>query len=378
MESGLYLHVPFCKSKCHYCDFYSQTVSSNKEGLLDAMVAEIRSEADFLLRQKPSLRTIYFGGGTPSLLQVDDFNRLFDAIESSFDISCVEEVTLEANPDDLTPEYLQQLQSLPFNRISIGIQSLDDECLKRINRRHTASQAKQAVLDCKAAGFYNISIDLMYGLPGQSLEQFGRTVQEALTLPVTHISSYALSWEEGSILYQQLQKGLLTQASDEMLEACYFELNNLLMMHGFHRYELSNFALDGFESKHNSSYWNGTPYLGVGPSAHSYNGMVRRMNVASVDRYVEGISKGAPEREEEFLDVNTLYNDFVMTGLRTTKGIVVKELERLFGISKRYYCLHNARKSLLNGFLVYEDERLRLNEKGLFIADDICSDLIWV
>lgn len=342
------------------------------------MATEIRGETFFLAEKQPALRTIYFGGGTPSLLRPADFKRLFEAIDSSFDTSRVLEVTLEANPDDLTPEYLQALRLFPFNRISMGVQSLDDAALQRINRRHSAEQAKQAVMNCRAAGFTNISIDLMYGLPGQTVEQFVQTVHEALALPVTHVSSYALSWEEGSVLYKLLQQGLLEQASDEMLEACYVALNHLLAEKGFQRYELSNFALPGFESKHNSSYWDGTPYLGIGPSAHSYNGTVRRMNVASVDRYAEGIANGMPVREEELLDVNTRYNDYVMTRLRTTRGIVLKEIEFQFGLSKRDYCLENARKSLSNGFLIHEDGRLRLHEKGLFIADDICSDLMWV
>jgi oxygen-independent coproporphyrinogen-3 oxidase len=345
------------------------------------MVAEIHSEVAFLTggkSVKPSLRTIYFGGGTPSLLNVDEFHLLFDAIWSSYDTSCLKEVTLEANPDDLTPEYLQGLRTLPFNRISMGVQSLDDAALHRINRRHTAFQAKQAVADCMAAGFTNISIDLMYGLPGQTVDQFRQTVQEAVELPVTHISSYALSWEEGSVLYKRLQQGVLKQASDEMLEACYLELNRLLAEKGFMRYELSNFAQPGYESKHNSSYWDGTPYLGIGPSAHSYNGNMRRMNVASVDRYVEGIVSGKAIREEELLDENTQYNDFIMTRLRTTQGIDLSELERLFGPSKRMHCLSNAQKSVKNGFLLHEDNGLRLHEKGLFIADTICSDLFWV
>lgn len=378
MDAGLYLHIPFCKSKCHYCDFYSQTALTYKVPLIQAMAAEIRAEAAFLPDEKPALRTIYFGGGTPSLLQPADLKLLFDAIDASFNTNRLQEVTLEANPDDLTPEYLEALRTLPFNRISMGVQSLDDAALQRINRRHSAEQAKQAVADCVEAGFTNISIDLMYGLPGQTLDQFKQTVQEALELPVTHLSSYALSWEEGSVLYKQLQQGLLKQASDEMLEACYVALNQLLAENGFRRYELSNFAKPGFESKHNSSYWDGTPYLGIGPSAHSYNGKVRRMNVASIDRYREGIETGKPVREEESLDANTRYNDYIMTRLRTTGGIFVRELEHLFGVSKRYYCLFNARKSLLNGFLTYENDRLRLHENGLFIADDICSDLMWV
>lgn len=378
MAAGLYLHIPFCTSKCHYCDFYSVTALSRKDDVVQAMVKEIQSETVFLGAAKPALRTLYFGGGTPSLLQSEDFSRLFNAIETSYDLSGLEEVTLEANPDDLTPDYLALLRQFPFNRLSIGVQTLDDEALRRINRRHTAGQAKQAVLDCRTAGFNNLSIDLMYGLPGQTAEQFRQTLNEALTLPVTHISSYALSWEEGSVLYKELMQGRLQQAPDEVLEACYVELNAVLATHGFQRYELSNFAKPGYESKHNSAYWDGTSYLGIGPGAHSYNGSQRRNNRPSIDCYLEGMRVGEPARELEWLDSNARYNDFIMTGLRTTKGILVKELEKLFGMSKRYYCLYNARKNLKNGFLVYENERLRLDEKGLFIADDICSDLIWV
>lgn len=378
MKAGLYLHVPFCASKCHYCDFYSVTALGKRQEVVEAMVKELQVEARFLGAGKPALRTIYFGGGTPSMLQADEFAKLFKAIEGTYDLNGLEEVTLEANPDDLSPDYLAMLRHFPFNRLSIGIQTLDDEGLKRINRRHTAAQAKQAVLDSVAAGFTNFSIDLMYGLPGQTLEQFAKTLDEALALPVTHVSSYALSWEEGSVLYQELLQGRLQQAPDDELEACYKVLNKTLSDHGFHRYELSNFAKPGYESKHNSAYWDGSNYLGIGPGAHSFNGEVRRYNVPSIDRYVKGLQTGMPARETEWLDVNTRYNDFIMTGLRTTKGILVRELERLFGMSKRYYCLLNARKSLQNGFLVYEDEHLRLDEKGLFIADDICSDLIWV
>lgn len=378
MEAGLYLHIPFCTSKCHYCDFYSVTALSRKGEIVEAMVKELQTETGFMGSSKPALRTIYFGGGTPSLLQAEDFTRLFNAIKASYDLSSLEEVTLEANPDDLSPEYLAMLRQFPFNRLSIGVQTLDDAGLKRINRRHTAAQAKQAVLDSRAAGFTNISIDLMYGLPGQTAELFRQTVNEALALPVTHVSSYALSWEEGSVLYKELKQGRLQQAPDELLEAAYFELNAVLAAHGFQRYELSNFAKPGYESKHNSSYWNGTSYLGIGPGAHSYNGVLRRFNLPSIDQYLEGMRRGEPARELEWLDSNARYNDFIMTSLRTSKGILVKELEKLFGVSKRYYCLYNARKNLKNGFLVYEDESLRLDEKGLFIADDICSDLIWV
>ena len=345
---------------------------------MEALSLEIRREAVFLSSEKPQVRTIYFGGGTPSLLDASEFSRLFDAISDTYNIAACEEITLEANPDDLTSEYIQQLRQFPFNRISIGVQSLNDKELKLINRRHTASEAMEAVRLCKTGGFDNISIDLMYGLPGQTSESFEQTVCQALTLPVTHISSYALSWEEGSVLFHKLKKGVLKEASDEWLETCYFRLNRWLQSAGFIRYELSNFSLPGYESRHNSSYWNGTAYLGVGPGAHSYNGVERRYNEPSIDAYLKGIHSGNPARKTEILDDNTNYNDFVMTRLRTTNGILMAELERLFGVSKKNYCLSNAKRSLDNGLLVYENDRLKLDDKGLFIADAICSDLIWV
>jgi len=375
--SGLYIHIPFCKSKCHYCDFFSETTLLKKNELIDALLTELKTEMLFLHEAKPVIRTIYFGGGTPSLLEETDFEKIFSTISNFYNISSCEEITLEANPDDLTSEYLQMLRKFPFNRISIGVQSLEDNELRAINRRHTSDQAMEAVKACHLAGFENISIDLMYGLPEQTLDSFSKTIEKALSLPVSHISSYALSWEEGSVLYQKLKKGILKQKSDEFLESCYFELNSLLMANGFLRYELSNFSHPGYESKHNSSYWDGTYYLGVGPGAHSYNGSIRRSNVSSIDGYISGILSNEPVRDGESLDMDTKYNDFIMTRLRTTKGVFMHELERLFGISKRYYCMYNARKSIKNGLLIYEDENLRIDEKGLFIADSICSDLIW-
>lgn len=375
--SGLYLHIPFCKTKCHYCDFYSTTDLSWKTRFVDALISELKSETAFLHHIKPEVRTVYFGGGTPSMLDKNDFERIFEALNQYYDLSSCIEITIEANPDDLSDEYIKLLRSLPFNRISIGVQSFNDNELLEINRRHNSEEAFNAVINCYNAGFHNISIDLMYGLPSQTIDSFRESVLKAVSLPVSHISSYALSWEAGSVLYNKLLKGELKQASDEFLETCYFELNSILASCDFYRYELSNFAKKDFESKHNSSYWDGTYYLGLGPGAHSYNGVERRVNVSSVDKYIKGVSDGEVERETETLNLNDRYNDFIMTRLRTSRGVFMQELEKLFGISKRYYCMYNARKNLKNGFLVYEDNSLKINEKGLFIADTICSDLIW-
>jgi putative oxygen-independent coproporphyrinogen III oxidase len=376
--SGLYIHIPFCIKKCFYCDFFSVPTLARKEEVVDALVQELKMGVTFLGDGCPKLRTIYFGGGTPSLLEKGDFEKLFSTIEKCYDIRSCEEITLEANPDDLNPEYIRMLRSLPFNRISIGVQSFQDEELKAINRRHSAAQAVQAIEDCHAMGFDNISLDLMYGLPGQTMDSFRSSIARALDMPVRHISSYALSWEEGSVLYKKHEQGLLVQTDDEVLETCYFELIDRLERAGFMQYELSNFAVQGFESKHNSSYWNGVPYLGIGPGAHSYNGAVRRMNIRSIAKYISGIKARKPVGETETLDAGTLYNDFIITRLRTVKGLALSELEATFGHERLVYCMDNAAKSIRNGFLIVENDRLRMQRKGYFIADNILSDLLWV
>jgi len=339
---------------------------------------ELMREPAFLGMERPVLRTVYFGGGTPSLLTFNEFERIFKTIESSYDLSTCEEITLEANPDDLTPAYIELLRRLPFNRISIGVQSFDDVELKAINRRHTAAAAFEAIQECSRQGFSNISLDLMYGLPGQTVEGFLESVAMAVSLPIQHISSYSLSWEEGSVLYSKLQSGELKQASEEMSEACFFGMKELLEKAGFEHYELSNFAMPGFRSKHNASYWDGSHYLGVGPGAHSYNGKVRRFNPPSLKLYIEGVKMGSEFRETEELDASTNYNDFIITRLRTMQGLNMSELALLFGAEKSGYCLKNASKSLLNGTLEQVGDWLRLTQKGLFISDAVMSDLLIV
>lgn len=376
--NGLYLHIPFCKSKCFYCDFYSVSETGLKEEWLDALLLELNVEPAFLGTERPVLRTIYFGGGTPSQLTLAEFERIFEAIKANFDLSACEEITLEANPDDLTPAYIAMLRCLPFNRISIGVQSFDDIELKAINRRHTADAAAEAIRSCARQGFGNISLDLMYGLPGQTLASFEASLAKAVSLPVQHISSYALSWEEGSVLYGKLQSGALKEAPEELSEACFFLLKEALEKAGFEHYELSNFAKPGFRSKHNSSYWDGSNYLGVGPGAHSYNGLVRRFNPPSLKRYIAGVVKGSDFRETEELKTETKYNDFIITRLRTKQGLNVVELNALFGAEKTAYCLRNAASSLRNGCLEQVGEWLRLTRKGLFVSDSVMSDLLEV
>jgi len=375
-KNGLYLHIPFCKSKCFYCDFYSVEQTSLKEEWLEALLLELSIEPAFLGTERPVLRTIYFGGGTPSQLSFDEFSQIFASIEVNFDLTECEEITLEANPDDLTPVYVSMLRRLPFNRISIGVQSFLDSELAAINRRHTAAAAVEAIMECFRQGFSNISLDLMYGLPGQTLESFLVSVRQARTLPVTHLSSYSLSWEEGSVLYSKLLRGELKQAPEELSEACFFGMKDVLEHAGFEQYELSNFALEGFRSKHNASYWDGSWYLGVGPGAHSYNGSVRRFNPPSLKRYMKGVRLHSDFREMEELDAATRYNDFIITRLRTIQGINLMELAERFGSPMVDYCLQNALVSLENGTLVRDGDWLRLTRKGLFVSDSVMSDLL--
>ncbi|MCX6308916.1 MAG: coproporphyrinogen III oxidase, partial [Bacteroidia bacterium] len=242
--------------------------------------------------------------------------------------------------------------------------------------RHTAAAAKEAILECSRQGFNNISLDLMYGLPGQTVESFLVSLKQAVALPVKHISSYSLSWEEGSVLYSKLQSGALKQASEEISESCFFVLKDQLEKAGFEHYELSNFALEGFRSKHNASYWDGSSYLGVGPGAHSYNGEMRRFNPPSLKRYIEGMSKGLDFRETEALDAATRYNDFIITRMRTIQGMNMKELAERFGAAMMDYCLKNALVSLHTGTLQLEGDWLALTRKGLFISDSVMSDLL--
>jgi oxygen-independent coproporphyrinogen-3 oxidase len=375
---GLYVHVPFCRSKCAYCDFYSLVSPERMSEWLDAVIDELAEAPAFLKAEKPLLRSVYVGGGTPSLLSASHFERLFRRLESICTLLPGAEITLEANPDDLHPEYLRALRDLPFNRISMGVQSFDDAVLTRIRRRHSADDARRAVEACVQSGYTNLSVDLMYGLPGQSFDSFAASIDAALALPVTHISSYALSWEEGAAWYSRFQKGELHAASDEHMEACFFRLKDQLEAAGFQQYELSNFAREGYMARHNAAYWDGTPYLGIGPSAHSFDGSRRRCNPSSLTAYLNGLRSGATFREEEVLDEAARYNEFVFTRLRTLKGLDLDALRTAFGREKWTYCLQNAALSLSNGTLERAEGYLRLTRKGLFVSNAVFADLMWV
>lgn len=372
---GLYIHIPFCNKRCLYCDFFSSTDLHFQKPFIDALIREMELRQNYL-KQEP-LETVYFGGGTPSLLPSEAFNRLFDAIERLFGLGQCKEITLEANPDDLTPDYVAALRDLPFNRISMGIQSFQDKDLVFLNRRHTCRQAIQAVERCQANGLEEISIDLIYGLPGQTQTEWENNLEEALKLAVPHISAYHLTYEEGTALYKLLAAGKITPAGEEQSVSFFATLIDRLTASGYQHYEISNFALPGHHSRHNSSYWKGTSYLGIGPSAHSYDGKSRQWNVASLPLYIEGIRTGHPNFEREELDEHTRYNEFVITRLRTMWGIRMDDVLQQFGVEKRDYLKQQAAAYIRQGLLNDSAGTLTLSRKGIFISDGIMSDLLW-
>ena len=329
------------------------------------------------LKGKP-IETLYFGGGTPSQLDEKDFRKVFDTVRRIYGMENCHEITLEANPDDLCPEYLQMLSELPFNRISMGIQTFDDTTLKLLKRRHNAAQAIRAVELCRAHGFRNISIDLIYGLPGETTERWEKDLQQAIALDVEHISAYHLIYEEGTPIYKMLQKHQVEEVDEDSSVRFFTLLIDRLCEAGYEHYEISNFCLPGFHSRHNSSYWTEKKYLGCGPSAHSYNGTSRQWNVASLNEYIRGISNGNPTFEVEELDLYTRYNDFVITHIRTQWGMPLPKLRKQYGEELYKYCLRMATPHLQQGTLEIKNDTLKLTRKGIFISDGIMSDMLWV
>lgn len=373
--AGLYIHVPFCTKRCLYCDFYSNTDMSYKKSYVESLLREMEHRNTYL--DEP-LETIYFGGGTPSQLGKDELCAIFEGIYHFFALSEGMEVTIEANPDDLNPRYVSELASLPVNRVSMGIQSFDDADLKFLNRRHNGAKAIEAVSLLKEAGIENISIDLIYGLPGQTIDKWEQNIEKALELDVPHISAYHLIYEEGTVLCRLLEEGRITPVDEESSLRFFSLLRHKLMQAGYEHYEISNFAKPGLYSRHNSSYWRGICYLGLGPSAHSYNGKEREWNPPSLKRWMKGIESGKPEIEYEQLSLDTQYNDYIVTRLRTMWGVDIEEIKELFGEERRTYLLQMAKPHLEQGKLKQEKGKLILTEAGIFVSDGIMSDLLWV
>lgn len=371
--AGIYIHIPFCKKACHYCDFHFSTSLKNKEALVDALCSEIGMRHDYLENKK--LSTIYFGGGTPSLLTSSELDKIISTIREYFEVIPNAEITLEANPDDLTPEKIKELKASGINRLSIGIQSFFDDDLQRMNRSHSAQQAIDAVKNAISYGINNISIDLIYGLPNLTKEKWVHNLQQAFQLNVTHLSAYCLTIEEGTAFNHFLHKGKITLPTEpETIEQ--FELLMIeAAKHDFIHYEISNFCKAGKQSRHNSSYWTNEHYLGIGPSAHSYNGISRQFNVANNIKYIKGISSGILDMEIEMLTPANKFNEYVMTRLRTIWGINPAFISEQFGKETLTTFLSGAEPYLVSGSLQWQQDNLILTQKGKLLADKIASDL---
>lgn len=372
--AGLYIHVPFCARRCVYCDFYSNTDRSLVVPYIEALIREMELREDYLNGE--AIETIYLGGGTPSLLREADLDRLFKAIDRLYGLGDAKEITIEGNPDDLHPDYVAQLKHLPINRISMGIQSFHDDDLRLLNRRHSAQQAIEAVENCVKAGLENISIDLIYGLPGQTPERWAKNLDTAISLQVPHLSAYHLTYEKGTPLDRMREAGQITPIDEDTSLILFGQLIDQLGKAGYEHYEISNFARPNRYSRHNSSYWQGIPYIGLGPSAHSYDKKSRQWNIASIGSYIKAIQEGQLPFEREELSIHDQYDDYIITRTRTRWGLNPSEILTLFGQAYHAYFMRQATKAQTKGLLEIHDGNFRLTRAGIFISDSVMVELL--
>jgi len=374
--AGIYIHIPFCRKRCHYCDFFKSTDLSQKARLLSALETELKNRSEEMISEE--IGTIYFGGGTPSVLMIDELKSLLDVITTHYHVSPQAEITLEANPDDLSQATLTAIREIGFNRLSMGVQSFSEADLKIMNRRHGVMQAVQSVKWAKKAGFSNLSIDLIYGLPNQNLEEWERNVRIAVELDVQHISAYHLTYHEGTVFYDRLKSGILKELPDELSLQQFEILVGILKEAGFEHYEISNFCKPGFYSQHNSSYWKNQKYLGIGPSAHSFDLISRQWNVSSVGKYISGIENDQPYSESEILTEQDRYNDYIITGLRTVWGISEEFIEKNFSGAYLVHFQKMKEKYIQLGQLIFNTGSVSLNQEGMFVSDQIMADFMVV
>ena len=371
---GIYLHIPFCKQACHYCDFHFSTSLKKKGALVDALCKELELRKEEITGP---VETIYFGGGTPSLLSPEELKMIFETIYSLFSISADVEVTMEANPDDLSEETLAMLAASPINRLSIGVQSFFEEDLLLMNRAHNAVEALDSIKNAKRY-FDNISLDLIYGIPGLSNERWEKNLQIALELGVPHISSYALTVEDRTALKSLIEKGKIAPVEEELAKEHYEIMVSKLEKEGFENYEFSNFGKPGYYSRNNTAYWFGKSYLGIGPSAHSFDGTARTWNISNNTLYIKSIEKGELPSEREVLSPRDRYNEYIMTRLRTKWGILLKEVEEDFGPEYAEYLIKEAQPLLKKGLMEQERGSLFISRKAKFLSDGIAAELFLV
>jgi oxygen-independent coproporphyrinogen III oxidase len=370
--AGIYIHIPFCKKACHYCDFHFSTSLKQKDELVGALKKEIMLQKDYFSASSFPLKTIYFGGGTPSILSAEEINAIIETVKSTFPVEADAEITLEANPDDLTLEKIKSLKSTEINRLSIGIQSFRDEDLVLMNRAHNSEMAETSVREAQKVGFTNITIDLIYGIPGLSKADWLRNLQKAFALDVPHISAYSLTIEPKTAFAHSIKKGMMKMPEDE-ISSSHFELMlEKMEENNYLQYEISNFCREGWHSKHNSSYWSGSEYLGIGPSSHSFNGKSRQWNIANNNVYIRSLSKGEIPFELEQISETTAYNEYVLTALRTSKGISMNKLKDL-GAHFLATCLKENEAYLTRGHTRILDEHIILTKEGKLFADAIAA-----
>lgn len=372
--AGIYIHIPYCKQACHYCDFHFSTNTSTQKEMHKALLMEIGQQKSYL--QNEIIDTIYFGGGTPSLLSTTEINEILDKLKSTFTINQLSEITLEANPDDLSLEKLQELKNAGVNRLSIGIQTFNEAQLHFLNRAHNQEQALSCISNARKVGFENFSIDLIYGLPADDHQNWESDLKIAMDFKPSHISAYCLTIEEKTALGKWQKTGKFKAVEDEFAATQFDMLLATLAQNGYEQYEISNFCLPSFESKHNSSYWLGKKYIGIGPGAHSYDGPSRQYNVSNNSKYIKGIVAGTPAFEKEILSPRDQLNEMVMVKLRTKWGLSLKQIQADFVIDfleKKPV----VQKYIDEGHIILENDVLRLSNKGKLWADKITLDLFF-
>ena len=370
--AALYVHIPFCQSRCIYCGFYSTTQMEQRQRYVEALGRELQLRSDYLGSEP--VRTVYIGGGTPSTLTEAQLSTLISHLRDFTDgFRHVEEFTVECNPDDISDDLARLLRQSGVNRVSMGAQTFNDHRLRFLRRRHLAADIAVAMQRLRQAGIDNISIDLMYGFPGETLSDWIADVEAAIALHPQHLSAYALQYEEGTPLARMLEQGQVAEADEELSRQMYYDLKDRLAAAGYEHYEISNFAMPGRRSLHNSSYWQQVPYLGIGAAAHSYDGKSRQWNVSDLSRYIQGISNGHPVVEQEQLDDDTQYNELIMTRLRTAEGLPLS----LLSPAQRDYCLKQAQRYITDGLLVVTPQcSISLTRRGIFVSDMVMADLM--
>jgi oxygen-independent coproporphyrinogen-3 oxidase len=373
--AGIYIHIPFCKQACHYCDFHFSTSMKKKDEMILALANEIKMRKNEF--ENEIVETIYFGGGTPSILQIADLRFLIETVYDNYSVFENPEITLEANPDDLTEDRIIELSKTKINRLSIGIQSFFEDDLKLMNRAHNAEEAKIS-LEIATQYFDNISLDLIYGIPGMSNVIWKKNIEIALSFGIPHISSYALTVEPKTALQKLIQTGAIEKPNDEVAQEHFSILVDLLETNDFIHYELSNFGKANYFSKNNSSYWLGKKYIGIGPSAHSYNGISRSWNRSNNSLYIKAIQANQLPNEEETLTITDRYNEYVMTGLRTIWGVSLNKIKTEFGIKYHDYLIKQVQKFLNDDLVLIENNIIKSTKKGKFLTDGIASDLFYL